>query len=126
MPTFTPPTVLQGSDDPFFGRYKIPVGQSVVATESFGFGDGGYGEGGYGYGSPSYRLTPYPWLGELRIAHQGTDDFDTLIEGVHYFLGGRTYWVTDDIAEALESCGFTTTPDSGYGASPYGDGGFGA
>lgn len=81
MPTFTPPTVNEGSSDPFFGRYSVPVGQSVVKT------------GGV------YKTTPYPWLGALA----------GLTEGVDYFLGGRTYIVSPTVAAALNADGYTTT-----------------
>lgn len=80
MPSFTPPTELQSSDDILFGRYSIPVGQSVVKV------------------SGTYRTIPYPWLGEIA----------DLTEGVDYFLGGRTYEVTDAVATALQSDGYTT------------------
>lgn len=79
MPTFTPPTVNEGSSDFFFGRYSIPVGQSVVKTNGV------------------YRTTPYPWLGD--IAH--------LTEGTEWFGGGRTYQVTQAVADALVADGYT-------------------
>jgi hypothetical protein len=81
MPSFTPPTELQSSDDILFGRYSIPVGQSVVKVDG------------------TYRTTPYPWLGEIA----------DLTEGVDYFLGGRTYEVTDAVATALQADGYTTS-----------------
>lgn len=80
MPTFTPPTVLQGSSDPFFGRYSIPVGQSVVKVNGV------------------YTTTPYPWLGTIA----------DLEEGVDYFLGGRTYVISNSVATALQADGYTT------------------
>ena len=95
MPTFTPPTVLQGSTDPFFGRYSVPVGQSVVKIDG------------------AYQTLPFPWIGELTGA-----------EGTDWFLGGRTYVVTDAVATALTSAGYTTQP--GYGEAPYGGSGYGA
>lgn len=98
MPTFSPPTVPQGSTDPFFGRYSIPVGVSVV------FRDG------------AFRRTPYPALRE--IAH--------LQEGVEWFQGGRTYVIDEDTASALTADGFSVTADAGYGEAPYGSQGFGA
>lgn len=97
MPSFTPPTVLQSSSDSFWGRYSIPVGQSVVKVNGH------------------FTLMPYPWLGELVDLTEGTD----------YFLGGRTYVVTEDIAAALEGDGFDTDADFGYGEGPYGQQGFG-
>ena len=81
MPTFTPPVVQEGSDDPFFGRYLTNVGQSVVKANGH------------------YATTPYPWLGELVDLTEGTD----------YFLGGRTYTVTPAVAAALQADGYTTT-----------------
>lgn len=98
MPTFTPPTVLQGSSDPFFGRYSIPVGQSVVKTAG------------------RYTTTPYPWLGDLAPLKEGTD----------YFLGGRTYIVSDAVATALEVDGFTIDGLPGFGEGAFGYGLFGA
>jgi len=79
VPTFTPPTVNEGSSDFFFGRYSIPVGQSVVKTDGV------------------YRTTPYPWLGDLA----------PLTDGVDYFLGGRTYTITQAVADALTTDGYT-------------------
>lgn len=79
MPLFRPPTVNQSSSDSFWGRYSIPVGQSVVKRDG------------------TYQLTPFPWLGEI------TD----LKEGVDYFLGGHEYVVSTDIASDLTADGFT-------------------
>lgn len=97
MPSFTPPTVAQGSNDSFWGRYSIQVGQSVVKMNGV------------------FTLSPFPWAGDL----------DGLTEGEDYFLGGRTYVVDDAIAAALEGDGFTTVADLGYGEAPYGSQGFG-
>lgn len=97
MPTFTPPTRLESSSDHFFGRYSIPVGQSVVLVNGH------------------YTTMPYPWLGDL----------DGLVDGVGYFLGGHIYVVTDAVATALEADGFTTEAEPGYGEGSYGSGGFG-
>lgn len=79
MPTFTPPTVPQGSTDPFFGRYSIPVGVSVVRS------------GGV------FVRRPYPALMEIA----------GLVEGVDWFQGGRTYTVSSATATALTTDGFT-------------------
>ncbi len=79
MPTFTPPTMPQGSSDPFFGRYSIPVGISVVKR------------GGV------FKRVPFPALAE--IAH--------LAEGVEWFQGGRTYSIDSATATALTADGFT-------------------
>ena len=81
MPSFTPPTVKQGSSDYFFGRYSIPVGQSVVKKNGH------------------YATTPYPWIGDLAGLTEGTD----------YFLGGHEYVVSDTVAAALQADGYTTT-----------------
>ena len=79
MPTFTPPTVPQGSTDPFFGRYSIPVGVSVVKRDG------------------TFRSTPYPALREIA----------DLAEGVEWFQGGRTYAIDEDTASALTADGFS-------------------
>ena len=98
MPAFTPPTIKQAvSGDRLFSRYGTQVGQSVVKTDG------------------TYRLTPFPWIGDLA----------DLTEGVDYFLGGRTYVVTDAVGSALTADGFTVVADNGYGEAPYGDQGFG-
>lgn len=97
MPTFTPPTVDQGSTDPFFGRYRIPVGQSVLSR------------------SGTYQTVPFPTLMEI----------DGLTEGEDWFQGGRTYVVSDEVATALEVDGYTVVADVGYGESSYGAQGFG-
>lgn len=81
MPTFTPPTRSEGSSDFFFGRYQIPVGQSVVKM------------------SGTYVTTPYPWLGDL----------DGKTDGEDYFLGGRTYVISEAVATALQADGYTTS-----------------
>lgn len=81
MPTFTPPTVPQGSSDPFFGRYSIPVGVSVVRS------------GGV------FTRRPYPSLREIA----------GLAEGVDWFQGGRTYTIDAATATALTTDGFTVT-----------------
>lgn len=96
MPTFTPPTEAQSSDDPFWGRYSIQVGISIVKDS-----------GG------TYRRSPYPWLGEL-----------TGTEGTDWFLGGRTYAVSDDVAVALMDDGYTVDGTT-YGLGPYGSGTYG-
>lgn len=97
MPTFTPPTVNEGSSDHFFGRYSIPVGQSVVKLDG------------------TYRVTPYPWLGDIADLEQGVD----------YFLGGRTYVISEAVATALEIDGFTVDA-SGYGSGAFGYGPYGS
>lgn len=100
MPSFTPPTQQQGvrTGDRLFDRYTVPVGLSVVRS------------GG------SFATTPYPWLGDL----------DGLEEGTDYFLGGRTYVVTDAVAAELTAAGYTVVDEAGYGIDPYGSGGFGS
>lgn len=96
MPTFTPPTVRQASNDPFFGRYSIPVGQSVVLRDGH------------------YVTVPYPWLGELA----------ELTDGVTYFLGGRTYDISEAVAAALENDGFEVFAP-GFGSGAFNGGLFG-
>lgn len=98
MPSFTPPTIKQSvGGDRLFSRYGVQVGQSVVKTND------------------TYVLTPFPWLGDI------TD----LTEGVDYFLGGRTYVISDAVGSALEADGFTVVADLGYGEAPYGTQGYG-
>ena len=79
MPLFTPPTRLEASSDPFFGRYRIPVGESVVRVNG------------------TFTTQPYPWLGDL----------DGLAEGEDYFLGGHVYEVSDEVAAELTAAGYT-------------------
>lgn len=97
MPTFTPPTVPQGlSTDPFFGRYSIPVGISVVKKNGI------------------FERRPFPALREIA----------GMVEGVEWFQGGRTYYVSEELSAALEVNGFTVeTP--GYGSGAYGYGPYG-
>jgi hypothetical protein len=97
VPTFTPPTVPQGSTDPFFGRYSVPVGVSVVKRAGV------------------FERRPYPALAEIA----------GLTEGVDWFQGGRTYVIDSATATALTADGFTVTADAGYGVAPYGAQGFG-
>jgi hypothetical protein len=97
VPTFSPPTRNEGSSDPFFGRYSIPVGQSVVKTNGI------------------FVTTPYPWLGDIA----------DLEEGVEWFQGGREYVISDEVATELLAAGYMVGPDFGYGEGPYGAGGFG-
>jgi hypothetical protein len=102
----------QGSTDHFFGRYRIPVGVSVI-RKATAPDDQGFGEGPYGFGG--YERRPYPALIEIA----------DLEEGVDWFQGGRSYIVSDEIAENLVASGFEVTPDVGYGESVYGSQGFG-
>lgn len=97
MPTFTPPTEPQGSTDPFFGRYSIQVGVSVVKRAGV------------------FQRTPYPALMEIA----------PLKEGLEWFQGGRTYVIDDATATALTADGFTVIADAGYGEAPYGSQGYG-
>lgn len=78
MPLFTPPTVKQGSNDHFFGRYSIDVGQSVLLRDGV------------------YVTTPYPALMEVA----------PLVEGESWFQGGRTYVVSASVAAALVASGY--------------------
>lgn len=101
MPTFTPPTVKQRmhATHPLLSRYSIDVGQSVVLRDG------------------AYQLTPFPWIGELEGLTEGTD----------YFMGGRTYVITSDIADALEGDGFTTDDQGdGFNEGAFGSEGYGA
>lgn len=80
MPLFTPPTAPEGiGGDPLFSRYTTEVGQTVMSVAG------------------TYTTTPYPWLGDIA----------DLTEGVDYFLGGRTYVVSDEVATALTNDGYT-------------------
>lgn len=97
MPTFTPPTVPQGSTDPFFGRYSIPVGVSVVKRDGV------------------FERRPYPALAEIA----------PLTEGETWFQGGRTYEISTELAGDLERDGFEVTLP-GYGQGRYGYGAYGA
>lgn len=81
MPTFTPPTVPQGSNDPFFGRYSVPVGVSVVRRAGV------------------FTRVPFPALQEIA----------GMVEGTDWFQGGRTYTVSAAVATQLATDGFTIT-----------------
>lgn len=96
MPTFTPPTREEASSDPFWGRYSIPVGQSVVRVNG------------------TFTLMPYPALSEIA----------GLTEGVDWFQGGRTYSVSEDVANELDATGFDVG-FIGYGQGLYGAGLYG-
>jgi hypothetical protein len=85
------------SSDPFFGRYSIQVGISVVKRDGV------------------FRRTPYPALMEVA----------PLTEGVEWFQGGRTYVIDNGTAAALTADGFTVIADAGYGEGAYGDQGYG-
>jgi hypothetical protein len=99
MPTFTPPTVRQAwSSDPLFGRYRIPVGQSVVKVNGV------------------FKVTISPWLGEIA----------DLEEGVDWFQGGRTYFVTASVAAALTAASLTVdSTTAAYGRGLYGSNNYG-
>lgn len=84
------------SSDPFFGRYSIQVGISVVK------------KGGV------FERRPFPALREIA----------DLTEGVEWFQGGRTYEISEDIAGDLERDGFEITL-LGYGQGRYGYGAYG-
>lgn len=81
---FTPPTVdrTQASPGGLWGRYSVPVGQSVVRING------------------SLKTVSYPWIGELQAAGS---------EGTDWFLGGRTYPVSSATAAELNSAGYVTT-----------------
>jgi hypothetical protein len=78
--TFTPPVSHESSDDRFFGRYRVPVGLSVV------------------WNGTTFVTQPNTWLG----------DMVDLTEGVDWFQGGRTYTITPATAAALSAAGYTT------------------
>jgi len=92
-----------GPEYGFWGRFTIEVGQSVVRV------------GGL------LVLHPYPLNSELL----------PLTEGVDYFLGGRTYTVSDETAAELVAAGFTVgdvppvEDDDGFGEGGFGSGPFG-
>ena len=83
MPSFTPPVAYEQGSDFFFGRYQVPVGHSVIKQNG------------------TYTTVPYPWMGE----------FVGLTEGTDYFMGGRTYDITEAVASALTADGYTVTED---------------
>lgn len=87
MPYFTPPVEYESCNDHFWGRFRIPVGQSVILRNGI------------------YEVVLTPWLGEIC----------DLIEGIEWFQGGRSYEVSAEIAAALIACGFTTTEDNPNG-----------
>lgn len=82
MPSFTTPTQQQGvrSGDPLFDRYSFPVGLTVMRSGA------------------TWVTRPYPWLGEIADLAEGSD----------YFLGGRTYIISNDIAAELQAAGYET------------------
>jgi len=84
-----------------WSRYTIDVGQSVVRI------------GGL------FVLHPYPENSELL----------PLQEGVDYFLGGRTYDISDQTATELLAAGFnldgSPVTDDGFGEGGFGTGPFG-
>ena len=96
MPTFTPPTTTESSSDLFFGRYRVPVGISVI------------------WDGTTFISQPYPWLGDLV----------DLVEGETWFQGGRTYQVDDITAGKLQNAGFVCDR-LGYGEALYGIQGYG-
>lgn len=81
MPTFTPPTTTEHSDDRLFGLFGMTVGISVVLRDGH------------------YEQVPYPWLGEIA----------DLAEGEEWFQGGRTYTIAAATAAALTADGFQVT-----------------
>lgn len=93
---FTPPITHESSNDFFFGRYKIPVGISVL------------------WNGTTFVNMPYPWLGELV----------DLVEGETWFQGGRTYHVSGDTYDRLVAAGYDVIGFGygfgGYGVNPYG------
>lgn len=93
MPKFEPPTQRQAIAHQFWGRWKIPVGQSVVLRNG------------------RYEIVPTPWLGEIK----------GLRDGIDYFLGGHVYEVSDAVASQLEADGFVVQHETGgFGSGPFG------
>lgn len=88
------------SNDPFFGRYSIQVGISVVPASDGGFGFGPFGVGPYG--ADGFERRPFPALREIA----------GLIEGEEWFQGGHTYTVSDDVADRLVASGFEVVADA--------------
>lgn len=85
MPTFTPPTVQEGSPgvrDPLVARLHLDRGVSVVKVNGH------------------YVTQRFPWAGDL----------EGLTPGVDYFIGGYTYTISSAVASALNADGFTTGP----------------
>lgn len=78
MPTYTTPTRPISSTDPFFGRFQIREGLTIVR------------QGGV--------------LGYLQIPMP--EDLAGLVAGVDYFLGGREYQVSVETLAELTSMGF--------------------
>lgn len=80
MPTFTPPTQPEAMPGhPLLSRYTVEVGQSVVKFNGH------------------FTLMPYPWIGDLV----------GLVEGTDWFGGGRTYIISQAVADGLTADGFT-------------------
>ena len=94
--SFEPPTVGEASDDVLFGRFQVPVGQTVFVAEG------------------TVTVSPVPWMGDLV----------GLTEGVDFFLGGRRYLVSEAQASVLTGAGLTVG-DAGFGVGGFGEGGFG-
>lgn len=95
MLIFTPPAILQGSNHPFWGRFQVRVGVSVVKV------------GGV------FVEFPFPQ----------PSDLVGLVEGVDFFRGGYDYRISDSLVGSLAAAGFTDTrPGETY---PYGEFGFG-
>lgn len=98
MPSFTPPTRQESmSGFALWSRYGSKVGRSVLKRAGI------------------FTTVDMPWLGELI----------DMAEGVDFFLGGRTYPVSDALAADLTADGFTVDYDETYGAGPYGSGLYG-
>lgn len=93
MPRFTPPTRPLAMDHPFWGRFQIEEGQTVIRAGS------------------AFVLLPGPT----------TDELTGLVEGEDYWRGGYVYYVTDEVGEELASGGYDVEMDDGYGAGAYGD-----
>lgn len=100
MPSFTPPTheePIRSTVRPL-NYYRLTWAASVVRVN----------------GTFQSVRSPHQDLLEAAGEH-GTD----------YFLGGRTYVVTDAIGTELAAAGYPVVADQGYGVAPYGSQGFG-
>lgn len=94
MPLFTTPTQLQAMDDPLWGRYRVPVGITVIRE-----------------GTHFVNL-PGPTDDELRAAG---------VDGVDFFRGGYEYPVTPELGQQLIDDGYTVDMNAGYGYGEYGN-----
>ena len=93
MPRFTPPTRPIATAHPFWGRFQIHEGQTVIRAGA------------------SFVLLPGPT----------TDELAGLVEGEDFWRGGYVYHVSDDVAQELVGAGYEVDAGAGYGDGEYGD-----